>query len=120
MLKEFEDTRQIPGEGVRRWFTDDYFDLIVWFDDTGAVDGFQLCYDKGKRERALTWRSTGSYIHEAVDDGELYGRNKMTPIMVQDGAFEQERVSSRFSRHAADIDPGIKSFVIEKLAEYSD
>jgi len=116
VLKEFEDTRQIPGEGVRRWFTDEYFDLIVWYDDLGGILGFQLCYDKGKHERAVTWRSTGSYIHEAVDDGELYGRNKMTPVMVQDGAFDRERIADRFRKHAAGIDRDLTAFVLDKLS----
>ena len=31
MLTEIQNARQIAGEGVRRWFTDDYFDLIVWY-----------------------------------------------------------------------------------------
>jgi len=89
MMKEIEDTRQIPGEGVRRWFIDDYFDLIVWCTDEGIIEGFQLCYDKGKNERAVTWRRTGSYIHEAVDDGELYGllAGFNTPIILTSSDF---------------------------------
>jgi len=31
MLSEIEHTRQIPNEGYRRWFTDESFDLIVWY-----------------------------------------------------------------------------------------
>lgn len=118
MLKEIQDTRQIPGEGVRRWFTDEYFDLIVWYADEGSIDGFQLCYDKEKRERALTWRRSGSYVHEAVDDGELYGRNKMTPVMVQDGVFDKTEVSGKFRKHASGIESELTSFVLEKLMEF--
>jgi len=33
MLVEHAHVRQIHGEGYRRWFADDYFDLIVWYDD---------------------------------------------------------------------------------------
>ena len=68
MLAEIQGSRQIPGEGFRRWFTDEYFDLIAWYETPAAKDarpgamkelkGFQLCYDKTGRERALT--STGS------------------------------------------------------------
>jgi len=55
MLTEIRNARQVEGEGFRRWFTDDYFDLIVWYGDQNAMIGFQLCYDKQGKERALTW-----------------------------------------------------------------
>ena len=32
MLVEYRNVRQIRGEGHRRWFSDEYFDLIVWYD----------------------------------------------------------------------------------------
>jgi len=40
MLGEIRNVRQIEGEGTRRWFTDRYFDLIVWYDDSGSLTGF--------------------------------------------------------------------------------
>jgi hypothetical protein len=47
MLNEIANPRQIPGEGPRRWFTDSYFDLIVWYQGaSSSIAGFQLCYDK--------------------------------------------------------------------------
>ena len=46
MLSEIKNARQVPGEGKRRWFRDDDFDLIIWYDDSDTVFGFQLCYDK--------------------------------------------------------------------------
>ena len=42
MLTEIKGTRQIPGEGRRRWFRDDELDLIVWYEENGAIAGFQL------------------------------------------------------------------------------
>ena len=38
--------RPVPGDYDRTWLSDEYFDLIVWHTSTGAVHGFQLCYDK--------------------------------------------------------------------------
>ena len=61
MLAEIEDARQIAGEGTRRWFRDDNLDLIVWYDDSSEISGFQLCYDKYDRERAITWKRGDSY-----------------------------------------------------------
>jgi len=43
MLEESEYVRQVKGEPKRRWFSDDYFDLIVWVDcamTRRAIHGF--------------------------------------------------------------------------------
>jgi hypothetical protein len=119
MLAEIADARQVPGEGRRRWFTDDSFDLIVWLDDGGGVNGFQLCYDKFHKERALTWLKGEGYRHERVDDGEPPGHAKMTPILLPDGEFACREVAERFRAAAAEIDPGLRDFVVEKLLGYS-
>ncbi len=37
MLKELEDIKQFAGEPKRRWFTDEYFDLIVWQDESAEI-----------------------------------------------------------------------------------
>ena len=42
MLKEYTHVRQIQGESKRRWFSDRYFDLIVWFGEQDEIVGFQL------------------------------------------------------------------------------
>lgn len=84
MLREIYNPKQYSGEGFRRWFTDDYFDLIVWYkNDRKTIDGFQLCYDKEHKERALTWRSSGSYVHTGVDDGEIYGDTRCPRFLFQ-------------------------------------
>ena len=53
MLHEWEGIRQREEEGHRRWYVDEAMDLIVWFEDSDVV-GFQLCYDKGSDEKAVT------------------------------------------------------------------
>jgi hypothetical protein len=118
MLAEIADPRQIPGEGRRRWFRDDYFDLIVWLDDHEEIFGFQLCYDKFHNERALTWRRDRGFRHERVDDGEITGHIKMTPILIPDGEFAWQDVAARFRAAAAGIDPGVAGFVYRKLCAY--
>lgn len=42
MLREKEYVRQIKGEPRRRWFYDDFFDLIVWYGTDDSIIGFQL------------------------------------------------------------------------------
>jgi hypothetical protein len=119
MLSEIQDPRQIENEGPRRWFTDEYFDLIVWYDKEGtAVTGFQLCYDRGYQERALTWRTDQGFTHERIDDGELSGRMKMTPVLVPDGAFDHISIAERFRRSSGQIDAEIREFVHDKVIHY--
>jgi hypothetical protein len=119
MLNEIANTRQIPGEGRRRWFSDRYFDLIVWYDREGAaVAGFQLCYDKEREERALTWRRDTGYDHKRVDDGDITGRIKMTPVLIPDGIFDYKAIAERFHRESETIDPQIRELVYTRLTNY--
>lgn len=119
MLTEIPNARQIVGEGRRRWFTDDYFDLIVWYGTEERPIGFQLCYDKSGRERALTWTRDHGFRHDRVDPGEIPGHSKMTPIIVADGAFDQGMVARLFRRASPAIDEGVARFVAERLDAYS-
>lgn len=118
MLSEVQNARQVAGEGFRRWFTDRDMDLIVWYEDDGSFSGFQLCYDKERRERALSWRARGGFLHEKVDDGEGWIGPKMTPVLVPDGAFDKAAVAASFRQKAEGIDAGIVSFVDGKIGSY--
>jgi hypothetical protein len=118
MLSEVSNPRQIEGEGRRRWFSDNYFDLIVWHDESGELTGFQLCYDKTRDERALTWRRNEGYNHERVDDGEVPGRAKMSPVLVPDGAFARSEIAERFQAESEQIDPQIRALVYGRLKEF--
>lgn len=120
MLNEIKDVRQIKGEGLRRWFTSAYFDLIVWFDKRGSVDGFQLTYDKPTQERAITWRAGRGFVHEKVDDGERPGQAKMAPILVPDGIFDVQGVTDRFRAESAEMDPEIAALVLETLSRFPE
>jgi len=113
-LRELADTRQVPGEPRRRWFSSPDLDLIVWLDDAEALIGFQLCYDKTRGERALTWRADRGYDHSAVDDGEVRPTQyKGTPILVADGHLDRVRVFELF-REASD---GVPRRIREKVSE---
>jgi len=122
VLREWESVRQIPEEGYRRWFTDQNFDLIVWYPDERQTEitGFQLCYDKASHERALTWKKSEGYLHNRIDDGELPFGNKRTPILVADGYFSRDSVRDGFQSAATQIDHRITSFVVNVLNDFSD
>jgi hypothetical protein len=119
MLYEIQNARQVEGEGFRRWFTDEYFDLIVWYNDNDRRPiGFQLCYDKAGRERALTWTVEHGFQHDRIDSGETPGHFKMTPIIIADGAFNPHPVAERFRQACTSIDSAIASFVLDRIAGY--
>jgi hypothetical protein len=119
MLQEIKDVRQVPGDARRRWFGDDYFDLIIWYEPSGAIKGFQLCYDKGDYERALTWTREDGFSHNRIDGGDTPGRLKMSPILMADGHFARDKVADRFLEDAAGIEREISSFVYNRLMSYA-
>lgn len=120
MLREWKGVRQRPEEGFRRWFTDDEMDLIVWYEDGGAVRGFQLCYGKQSTQHAVTWMNNGTYNHAKVDDGESRPiGSKSTPILVQDGSFDSQGLASRFRGRAREIEEPLRSLVTEKIKAFS-
>jgi hypothetical protein len=118
-LRELRDTRQVAGEPRRRWFSSADLDLIVWLDDADEIVGFQLCYDKTRGERALTWRRGRGYDHMAVDDGESGpGQYKSTPILVADGFFNRQRVMELFLESSEGVPEDIRKMVAELLNAY--
>ena len=118
MLSEFKAVRQAEKTVVRRWYSDDYFDLIVWFaPDMASKDipcGFQLCYHDDAETRALTYNN-GVYSHDTVDEG---GKWNETPILVSGGNFPKDRVLSEFESRSAQLDPPICSYIIQKIQSY--
>ena len=105
----------------RRWFSDDDFDLIVWLDSRGAVRWFELCYDRSRVERALTWTPTRGYQHWRVDSGDASGMNyAMTPILEPDDTeFPKDRVIAAFVAAADALEPTVRSFVVQRLQEFT-
>ena len=117
MLREEKNIRQTPGEPARRWWADEYFDLIVWLEPGGAVWGFQLCYDRGYAPRALTWIKGKGYTHDGIDDGEGNGgESKGSPILVKDGFFDVKSVGARLAAAAGELPREISAVILEKVS----
>lgn len=115
-LYEIRVVRQIPNEKRRRWFTCVDLDLIVWYDTDDSLVAFQFCYDKSRREHALTWRADGPCTHLAVDDGESAGFGvKMSPILIANGKFDVQYMLDCFANASAGLPPEIIEFVKPRL-----
>ena len=106
-------------EPHRRWFSDDDFDLFVWFDGVGTISWFELCYDRSDVERALTWTPIRGYEHWRVSAGDDAGMNyDMTPILVPDNTeFPKDRIIAAFAAAANTLEPTVRSFVLQRLRE---
>ncbi|OGW39309.1 MAG: hypothetical protein A2010_02210 [Nitrospirae bacterium GWD2_57_9] len=117
MLKELLSGKYRDKED-RRWFSDDYFDLIVWIGQNFVIKGFQLCYDKRGKERAITWLRDKGLSHEKIDDGEASPEKNRSPILLPDGQCPVQEVLERFEANSADIDTAVRSFVLSKIEEY--
>jgi hypothetical protein len=112
------NTRQIEGEPRRQWIADDYFDLYVWYEGGGDILGFQLCYDKSRTERALTWMRTGTFRHQRINGGESSAFDLSTPVLMEDCSFEREPLRSEFTARAQKLEPEIRDLVLSKLEVY--
>ena len=118
-MREEKNVRQEQSGPSRRWFADDFFDLIVWFEADGSVNGFQLCYDREYHPRALTWTRSAGYSHNAIDDGESFsGAHKSSPVLVSDGVFNTKSVYERFEQAAGLLPEEIRNIVGAKIKEF--
>lgn len=118
MLYELKQTRQIPGENKRRWFTSLDMDLIVWFGSNNKLVSFELCYNKQANENSLRW-SAAEVIHSSVDSGEEHpGKYKATPVLREVSHFDVDRVQGIFSAECQQIPQEISNFVMTALQSY--
>ena len=118
MLQEIHDIRQIEGEPRRRWFTSPELDIYIWYDDKDNVNQFQICYDKGPGEQALTWSREGSIVHHSVDDGEsgIY-RMKSTPVITGDTGYDPARIAGLIRQHGGKLEHDLYEFILNRIPE---
>lgn len=116
MLEEISEIRQIEGEPRRRWFTDPILDIYVWYDEDDNVIQFQISYDKGPGEQALTWRREDGIVHHSVDDGEsgIY-RMKSTPVIVADTGYDPTRIADLIKQHGGKLEHDLYEFILDRI-----
>ncbi len=117
MLTEIPNVKQLSGEPKRRWFSSLSLDLFLWYDEDENLIQFQICYDKGPDEQALTWHHQRGLLHHTVDDGENRSfRMKSTPIMVSDSDFDAEKIITKFEQLAGNIEYKTVQFILSNIA----
>jgi hypothetical protein len=117
-LTEIPAPPQVPGAPVRRWFTSESLDLIIWLDKGATVLAFQLCYGKPLQENALEWRQDSGYSHLKVDDGSTTNMgHKRTPVMHNMGLGNAAALLQQLESVRSHLPEAIFSFVRERLLE---
>ena len=116
----FDDAPRKPvrGDYDRRWLSDDFFDLIIWYRPDDTVHGFQLSYDKPHWERALTWISDRGFSHTQVDSAEHVYPPNQTPILIPDGSFPAGTVLREFARRSNALPDEVRRLVTDKISEF--
>lgn len=108
----------VRGDYDRRWLSDDFFDLIIWYRRDDTIHGFQLCYDKPYWERALTWMSDRGFSHMEVDSGEHVYPPNQTSVLLPDGSFPAERVLREFAQRGSELPVQVRQLVTDKISEF--
>lgn len=112
VFKELKNVRQIPGEPLRRYFTHDDIDLLVWV-RKNRVFGFQLITPWRESQIAITWYDGKGLSLGEVDDGEgRPARPKMSPLLVSQD-FKITTIQDIFQVISEKLPPGLAT-IIEK------
>ncbi len=119
MLTEMNHVRQIKGDYFRRTFTHTTMDLVVWYRQDKTIYGFQIAYDQGRQERALTWREDRGFHHARVDDGEDNPLSNRSPIPIEDADFNAARLLLAFDLVSQNLPRRERNLVQRKLQECS-
>ncbi len=117
MLREIKKISQKRGQPRRRWFADSEVDLFVWLDDQDEIVSYQLTYDKPHAEKALLWDKETGFSHLGVDDGFNPGKHPGSPLFVEDGSVKPAKIIAIIEKHAGELDPAIKSFIITGIED---
>lgn len=117
-LREVSRVSQVRFEPKRRWFSAQGMDLIVWVDESNRPFSFQLCYEKGAREFALTWEVEKGFDHSFVDSGEQKPTRNNSPILRPGGALDSVYVSKLFEEASANVPTAVRDLVSEALRSY--
>lgn len=106
MLQELKDVKQIKGEGFRRWFVDNDFELILWYDPMKKLEGFQICYDKMAGTRTITWKKV------------VTPEGKMKSVLLSDGPYNRSRLLALAEHSTRDLEESLRSFILNRLESH--
>lgn len=116
-IVEIEGVRQRPEEGFRRWFSNDYFDIVFWYEEEGGeMTGMQFCYGKPHSEKAFTWEKSSRSHHYVSEQRKGAAA---TGILRGDAGAIPQAVMKRFKEESKDIPEDLLAWIIQKILEYN-
>ena len=120
-LCENKDVRQRPGEGYRRWFLNNYFDIIVWYEKKdGDIKGFQICYEKNGREKAFTWEPKAVSSHYVSTSGFDKSESSFDSAILMGHAGKiPGEVIDKLNSDQGELDSDLLNNFIEKITSYN-
>ena len=121
-LVENKNVRQRPDEGFRRWFLNDYFDVIIWYESAaGEMSGFQLCYNRSVDERAFTWHRNKRSSHFVSSGADERGTPWIaTAVLHGDAGPVPPDVLDRLQREQGDLDDQLLRFIVKEATSYNE
>ena len=122
-LTENKSVRQRSDEGYRRWFLNEYFDIIFWYNKKGGnLLGFQVCYNKNVDEKAFTWeKKTRShhFVNTDLNENRSKRETMMTAILKGDAGSIKNEVRKNLIKYSGELDKDLINLIIEKIEEYN-
>lgn len=117
-LVEIRAVHQRAGEPPRRWFRGEDMDLFVW-QEHGRIVRLQLAHaGRADREQLFEWDAVSGASHAYVDDGTRPGGHPRTPLLARGAPCDAPALAARFAERASTLEPTLRGFVLERLAEW--
>ena len=119
-LREWKDIHQRPGEDRRRCFTNETFELFLFYGPDGAVRDVHLLYLlEGSSLHALLWSPDRGYAHHSVDAGERdgYTHNMGRSFSGAEVDFDKAAVLDRFTRAAGGLEPEVRDLALSIIRD---
>lgn len=109
--------RHFSNDLDKSWTVDDCLDLVIWYDATGDMYGFQLCYDRFGHQRAVTWTHHDGFSHSYVHSSGGLGAG-MSPVLRSCDDFPWRLVLREFMMRSQELDPAIRMLIRDMIKAY--
>ncbi len=104
MLREIPSSRKRINGLTRRWFTNEIFDLFIFFNKNNMLVQFQLCYIKRDNEHVISWSEKSGYAHDRIDTGRDMPGRAGSPLFVSNGFCDIDTVKKTFIDSSLNLD----------------
>lgn len=121
MLFEVKHLKQDSEQQHKRWFCDNYFDLLIWTDNlTKKFVKFELSFQKAYAERILSWsQENGFKLKDVADEDLLWSNQQLSPVYKPEVPFCAKQLAETFRSACEMIDASISNFVYQRILGYS-